>query len=325
MAFRAYKEVVNLPSQLEPDAVYFVRVGNGFDLYVSDATGAMAHKVNAGDLMALDVLADQPQRPTAGHASLYPRRRAGYDFLEMFRDKGRALTMQPHIGQHRVGSWIPNGGSLGNIGLNAASVGALSAPVSQSGSLALAALRWRTVSAATAGQAAEYRATHMNLWRGNAPGMGGFLTMFRVGFPGLVAGANGFFGLTSTGNLVNPMDITTWGGQFVGMGFKEGVHANLQLVAGPGTGANVLTDLGPDFPVAGPPNFYTLYMACAPNAGSIFARVVNEGTGKSADYELTSGIPAQNMFLAPRVHLDNGATAAAVTLDCYGVYVESDY
>lgn len=49
MAFRVYKEVVNLPSTLEPDAVYFVRVGNGFDLYVSDATGTAAHKVNPGN------------------------------------------------------------------------------------------------------------------------------------------------------------------------------------------------------------------------------------------------------------------------------------
>lgn len=40
------KEVASLPSKLEPDTIYYVRTGNGFDLYVSDATGAAAHKIN---------------------------------------------------------------------------------------------------------------------------------------------------------------------------------------------------------------------------------------------------------------------------------------
>jgi len=44
--FKAYKVVANLPSQLEPDALYLVRVGAGFDLYASDATGNVAHKLN---------------------------------------------------------------------------------------------------------------------------------------------------------------------------------------------------------------------------------------------------------------------------------------
>ena len=46
MTFRAHKVVSQLPSQLEANAIYAVRVGEGFDLYISDSTGAMAHKVN---------------------------------------------------------------------------------------------------------------------------------------------------------------------------------------------------------------------------------------------------------------------------------------
>jgi hypothetical protein len=42
--FRAEKVVSALPSTL--DTIYCVRVGTGFDLYVSDSTGAVAHKVN---------------------------------------------------------------------------------------------------------------------------------------------------------------------------------------------------------------------------------------------------------------------------------------
>ncbi len=40
------KEVSVLPAQIEADTLYFVRVGTGFDLYLSDMTGSVAHKVN---------------------------------------------------------------------------------------------------------------------------------------------------------------------------------------------------------------------------------------------------------------------------------------
>jgi len=45
--FRIHKVVAALPSPLEANAVYAVRVGDGFDLYVSDSTGSMAFKVNS--------------------------------------------------------------------------------------------------------------------------------------------------------------------------------------------------------------------------------------------------------------------------------------
>lgn len=44
--FNAVKEVGELPVTLIPNTLYLVRVGEGFDLYCSDVTGAIAHKVN---------------------------------------------------------------------------------------------------------------------------------------------------------------------------------------------------------------------------------------------------------------------------------------
>lgn len=44
--FKARKEVVSLPSQLEADTIYAMRAGSGFDLFISDNTGAIAHKLN---------------------------------------------------------------------------------------------------------------------------------------------------------------------------------------------------------------------------------------------------------------------------------------
>ena len=47
-AFKIHKVVYALPSPMEADAVYCVRAGTGFDLYVTDSTGSVAHKVNGG-------------------------------------------------------------------------------------------------------------------------------------------------------------------------------------------------------------------------------------------------------------------------------------
>lgn len=46
MAFRAAKVVATLPGTLAASTLYLVRVGAGFDLYVSDSTGSVAHALN---------------------------------------------------------------------------------------------------------------------------------------------------------------------------------------------------------------------------------------------------------------------------------------
>jgi hypothetical protein len=43
---RVHKVVSSLPGTLQADAVYAVRVGAGFDLYITDSTGALAFQAN---------------------------------------------------------------------------------------------------------------------------------------------------------------------------------------------------------------------------------------------------------------------------------------
>ncbi len=49
-AIRFAKVVASLPATLDPDTLYLVRTGAGFDLYCSDATGSIAHAVNPGSI-----------------------------------------------------------------------------------------------------------------------------------------------------------------------------------------------------------------------------------------------------------------------------------
>ena len=47
--FRAQKVVSSLPETLQANTLYFVRTGDGFDLFCSDQTGSIAHKLNDAD------------------------------------------------------------------------------------------------------------------------------------------------------------------------------------------------------------------------------------------------------------------------------------
>jgi hypothetical protein len=69
----------------------------------------------------------------------------------------------------------------------------------------------------------------------------------------------------------------------------------------------------------------TLTIAASPNAGSVWVRVVDEVSGPVFEQDVPADLPAANQFLAPRLFMNNGATAAAVAYDCSGVYIETDY
>ena len=63
----------------------------------------------------------------------------------------------------------------------------------------------------------------------------------------------------------------------------------------------------------------TLFIAAAPNAGPARVRVVDEVSGAVIEQEITSDLPANTQFLAPRLFMNNGATAAAVAYDSSGL------
>jgi len=69
----------------------------------------------------------------------------------------------------------------------------------------------------------------------------------------------------------------------------------------------------------------TLFIAAAPNGGSVWVRVVDEVSGAVFEQEICADLPASSQFLSPRLFMNNGVTAAAVAYDCSGVYVETDY
>lgn len=62
---KIHKVVAVLPEVLEPNSIYFVRAGIGYDQYVTDQTGAIAHTMNvaAGGQQQVFAQSTQPIVP----------------------------------------------------------------------------------------------------------------------------------------------------------------------------------------------------------------------------------------------------------------------
>jgi hypothetical protein len=122
------------------------------------------------------------------------------------------------------------------------------------------------------------------------------------------------------------MDVQGNRGQLrLGIGFQRGTHSNWQIVQNSGSGSPTLIDLGDGFPVTSATNVLTLFLYAAPNAGSVWVRVVEEVSGAVAEVEIASNLPAATQLLSTRNCMSTGSTAAAVAYDCSGGYVETDY
>lgn len=74
MKYRAEKVVSALPAPLEPDTVYFVRSGLGFDIYVTDQTASVAFQTNTQSINDLSTVKDIPVLTVGQNGQLENRR-----------------------------------------------------------------------------------------------------------------------------------------------------------------------------------------------------------------------------------------------------------
>jgi len=283
-------------------------------------------RVELPEPMVLPGRATPPDPPPAGRIHLYARDRAGSAWLEVMRPSGRLFPLQPHFGVNRIAYWAPSSGTTINaIGMPRTGVGTASTPGLATTNLSTSMRRWRMTSAATADAAAEERSAGWVCWRGNADGLGGFTYVNRLSLTTLQPTGMGFFGLMgSTAALATTLLLSAVVNA-IGIGFQRGTHANWQIVHNSGSGAPTLINPGASFPVDAPTNVLTLFLYAAPNAASVWVRVVEEVSGAIAEVEITANLPAATQLLSPRNYMNTGSTAAAVAYDCSGVYVETDY
>jgi Protein of unknown function (DUF2793) len=268
----------------------------------------------------------QPAAPPADTLALYARRRVGTDWLEFQRPNGRDIPLAPHMGLSRLAWWAPSSGATVVVsGMARTATGTVTAPALAATNLLTSVRRWRLTSGTAANNAADERCAVTTCWRGNAAGLGGFTYTNRVGLATLQTGAKGFFGLWSNIGGASTTQAPGALTDAVVFGFNTVTDVNWKLYHNDASGAATEVDLGVGFPISNFSNLYTMIVWCAPNGASIWARMVNDTTGAVFEQEITTNLPANTVFLAPRNYLNNGGAAAAVAFDCAGIYLETDY
>jgi hypothetical protein len=283
-------------------------------------------RVELPEPMVLPGRATPPDPPPAGRIHLYARDRAGSAWLEVMRPSGRLFPLQPHFGVNRIATWAPSTSNTVNAnGMPRTAVGTTSTSALATTNLSTSMRRWRMTSAATIEAVAEERSAGWVCWRGNTEGLGGFTYVNRLSLTTLQPTGMGFFGLYGSTSALATTLLLSAVVNAIGIGFQRGTHANWQIVHNSGSGSPTLINLGASFPVDSATNALTLFLYAAPNATSVWIRVVEEVSGTVAEVELTTNLPAATQLLSPRNYMSTGSTAAAVAYDCSGVYVETDY
>lgn len=266
--------------------------------------------------------------PTAGADTLatYNQPIAGRQMLRMIGPAGLDTALQPALFGNGIMLLAPNTTTtmfaMGTVAPTI--VGTLSTPSLSANSLRESTRRSQILSAATAGAASELRIAYASVWRGNGAGLGGFFFRCRFGIGSAVATQRLAVGLwAATGATTTTIEPSTLvNAIFIG---NDSGDINLQIMRNNASGACVKVDLGASFPKVQLNAIYDVTFFCAPNTSSIGYQVtkLNDGITVSGVVNTTE-LPAAATFLAPHAYLNNGGTAAAVTLDIMKLYIETD-
>ena len=61
----------------------------------------------------------------------------------------------------------------------------------------------------------------------------------------------------------------------------------------------------------------------APGSGDVTWSLKDINSSASASGTLTTNLPPAGTYLHPRIHINNGGTAAAVSVECFGVWASN--
>jgi hypothetical protein len=269
-------------------------------------------------------------RLAAGAANLFTQSLAGRMLPSFKGPTGLERAMQPFLGRGKVRrAQAVGGGTTLSIDGFAASVvtGTATARSPASTRYFTQVGRLGYVSAATAGSSSGLLPVNvLQVWRGNAAGLGGFFAVMNFGISdaAAVADARLFVGLQAStaviGN-VNPSTLTN----LIGVGC-DNAETVLSIMTNDNAGTATKTSLGANFPANSlSTDWYELALYAPPNGGNIDYRVTRLNTGDVATGSITTDLPVNTQFLGLQLWRNNGATALAVGIDVGQVYLETDH
>ncbi len=184
------------------------------------------------------------------------------------------------------------------------------------------------VTAAATNAVAGYRMGPARLVRGNAIGVGGFLSRQLWGPATGVAitTSRAFVGLGST--TVAPTDVEpSTQVNCIGMGW-DAADVNMQIMYNDGVGVCVKVDLGANFPVdtVDRTGWYSLDIWCAANEAKLNWKVTNIVTGVvvTGNTGVSTDIPSNITYLAERGWMSTGGTSSVIGIAFGGLYFETE-
>lgn len=307
---------------IETDTLAY-KIGNGTDHW-----NALPYRELAGvftDAIVMDAISD-PSTPAAGELLFYAKDMGGRILPKIKGPSGLDTPLQPAIFANGIQIVAPSSSTAFSVfGISApTAVGTVSHPVIASGSLRTQTRRAIITSAATANSASELRHSLVSMWRGDQDGQGGFYFVARFGLSSATALQRLFCGLMSATGATSTSSAPSALTNMVGCGW-DSADTNMQIMSNDGSGTATKVDLGSDFPANNQEAIYELTLFCPANSDHINYRVKRLDTGSETSGTITTDIPVNGTFLTWHLYANNGGTAAAVILDVYRVYVETDY
>lgn len=275
-----------------------------------------------------DGIAD-PSVPSAGQMRLYAQSIGGRMMPKFIGPSGLDNPLQSGLYANYT-SWLMPGATTAMIvsGPTVTVVGTMSHPVMEAGfNLRRSMRRASIVSAATANSASELRQAVHECYRGEVIGAaiaGGFFFATRFAIGSAVANQRLWVGLSNSTAAFSTSVAPSTFVNSIGAGW-DSADANLQIMHNDAAGVATKVDLGANFPSNSLDAVYELVLFCPPNGNAVGYRVRRLDTGATAQGTLSTDLPAKSILLCYHAYMNNGGTAAAVTLDVIRKYLETDY
>lgn len=194
-------------------------------------------------------------------------------------------------------------------------------PEPTNASLRQSLLRWSGTSAATAG--ATYDSTRQGQSRitiSDAGGLGGFTQTMQFSVTSTVATQRLMMGLSYYGGAWNNVDPYTRT-LIIVLGYDASVDSTYQIIHNSSSGATTKVNTG--IAINNTNAVFDFVLSNAPGSGNVSWSLKDINSGASASGVLTTNLPPAGTYLAPRVHINNGGTAAAVSVECFGVWASN--
>jgi|GEM_PF-5431782 len=196
-------------------------------------------------------------------------------------------------------------------------------PALSNASLRQSLLRWSGTSAATAGSTYDSSGQGQSrITLSDAGGLGGFTQKMRFSVTSTVATQRLMMGLAQYGGA--------WGGAGVDpysrtmtlcLGYDAAVDSNYHIIHNSSSGASTKVNTG--IAIGDPNAVVDLTFANAPGSGDVSWSLKDINSGASASGTLTTNLPPAGTYLCPRIHINNGGTAAAVSVEVFGVWASN--